>query len=337
MQKKDDQPSVQQIFLNQLKSVLPDSTSLAAELSDLLEISSDSAYRRIRGQTPLSLEEAHKLSITYNISLGGLSDEALSLVQFSYAKMNKELDSMKGYFQRLLDNLRIINKGENAQLWYCSQDIPIFHNIRFSSLSKFKIFYWMRSILNADDISIDRFDRDSIPEEVIELGQAVYKEYSKLDCAELWSPSTMNSTLRQIQYYWESGLFASPELALEVIHDLQNLMKELEQIATRGWKDVINEKGKYDLYISEIELTTNCALVNVNNRKGVFLGHHTFNMLQTNHADYSEQTEVWFQNMMRRATLISSVGEKNRYQFFQAAHQKIAALEKEMQAQLQPE
>lgn len=331
---ENNPPSVQSTFLNQLKSVLPANTSLAAELSDHLNISMDSAYRRIRGETPLSLEEANKLSGVFNISLGGLSDETLSLVQFTYGKMDKELESMAKYFQRLLDNMRFINSSQKKQVWYCSQDIPIFHTIKLPTLAKFKIFYWLRSILNAEEINQGSFSNESVPQEIIDLGEKIYNEYSQIDCAELWSPSTLSSTLRQVQYYWESGLFSSNEIALEVITELKQLIKDIEQSATRGYKDTMNEKGKYDLYISEIELTTNCALASFDERKAVFLGHHTFNMLQTTHRDYALQTEVWFKNMMRRATLVSAVGEKYRHQFFQIAHQKIEELEKIVRARM---
>jgi len=48
---------LQQIFFNHLKSALPAHVSIADELCDLLGISADSAYRRLRGEKPLTLYE----------------------------------------------------------------------------------------------------------------------------------------------------------------------------------------------------------------------------------------------------------------------------------------
>ncbi len=52
-----DKPDVQQIFFQHIKSNLAAHLSLVDEVAELLNISNDSAYRRIRGEKPLSFEE----------------------------------------------------------------------------------------------------------------------------------------------------------------------------------------------------------------------------------------------------------------------------------------
>ena len=60
---------VQFLFFNHIKNLLPTHLSLAEEVAEVLNISTDSAYRRIRGEKELPLEEAKKLCIKYHISL----------------------------------------------------------------------------------------------------------------------------------------------------------------------------------------------------------------------------------------------------------------------------
>lgn len=48
---------------------MPDNLSFVHEIAELLEISYDSAYRRIRGEKELSLEELHRLSHKFEVSL----------------------------------------------------------------------------------------------------------------------------------------------------------------------------------------------------------------------------------------------------------------------------
>ncbi|NVK26472.1 MAG: hypothetical protein HWE14_00440 [Flavobacteriia bacterium] len=328
--RKENGDSIQDTFLNQIKSVLPPNVSLATELSDTLDISMDSAYRRVRGETPITLEESYILSEKYNVSLGGLTKEAIGMVSFGYTPISADIEGMERYFQRLLDNLRIISKIPGASIKYCSQDIPIFHNVKAGMLTKFKVFYWMRSIMGVGELMTEKLDENIVPAHIIELCDKVFAEYCKVDCQELWSHSTIHSTLRQVQYYWESGLFANPDVGFAIIDDLRALVKQIEDFAARGYKRGQGEPGKYDLYISEIELTTNAATVDLIERKAVFLGHHTFNMLETTHEGYADQTDKWFVNMVGKATLISSVGEKSRFQFFKDAHKKIDALEAHM-------
>lgn len=327
MMRKNNLEDIQEIFLNRVKSALPASTSLAAELSDLLDISMDSAYRRIRGETPLSLKESYILAERFNISLAGITSDSIDVVRFGYAQLSPDIESMERYLTRLLENVRMIGKVEGSKIMYCSQDVPIFYNLSLPHLAQFKIFYWLRSIMNESTVANQKLGPDTIPSHLMEMCKAISAEYNQIDSQELWTASTLYSTLRQVQYYWESGLFESPEIGHAIVGDIRLLLDKIEEMASRGWKNPMDQKGKYELYVSEIELTTNCALANMAGQKAVFLGHHTFNMLETSHESYTIQTQKWFENMMGKATLISSVGEKYRYQFFQQARKKINELE----------
>src|ERR1043165_5529314 len=66
---------LQKQFFLQLKSRLPQYVSLPEEVADLLSISTDSAYRRIRGEKAITLEEIQKLCNHYKVSL----DQLLSI------------------------------------------------------------------------------------------------------------------------------------------------------------------------------------------------------------------------------------------------------------------
>ena len=83
--------------------------------------------------------------------------------------------------------------------------------------------------------------------------------------------------------------------------------------------------NNYSFYFSEIELTNNCVLVNMGPVQAVYLGHLTFNTMNTSNASYCRQTSNWMENLIRKSTLISKVAEKNRYKFFQGMYADIDA------------
>ena len=60
---------LQKLLFQQIKSKLPANISFAEEISDVLNISTDSAYRRIRGEKTVSFEELQKLCIKFHLSL----------------------------------------------------------------------------------------------------------------------------------------------------------------------------------------------------------------------------------------------------------------------------
>ena len=57
-----DGNQTQILFFNHIKTKIPPYLSFVDEVAEDLSISNDSAYRRIRGEKPLSLEEAQVLS-----------------------------------------------------------------------------------------------------------------------------------------------------------------------------------------------------------------------------------------------------------------------------------
>ena len=81
---------IQVSFLNMVKKRLPPNISLADEISDILDISRDSAYRRLRGETILSLTEVRKISNHYGISLDTLLNTQNDSITFQYRSINNE-------------------------------------------------------------------------------------------------------------------------------------------------------------------------------------------------------------------------------------------------------
>ncbi|MGH2553495.1 MAG: helix-turn-helix domain-containing protein, partial [Chitinophagaceae bacterium] len=63
---------IQQQLFQEIKGKLTSETSVADEVAKLLDISIDSAYRRIRGEKSVTFVELYKLASHYYISLDQL-------------------------------------------------------------------------------------------------------------------------------------------------------------------------------------------------------------------------------------------------------------------------
>jgi hypothetical protein len=73
----------QKRFLDEVKRKIPGNVSLAEVIADDLNISNDSAYRRIRGDTHLTLAECVVLCSKYNVSLDSLFENSASHIMFN--------------------------------------------------------------------------------------------------------------------------------------------------------------------------------------------------------------------------------------------------------------
>ena len=321
----------QSIFLKKIEDLIPASSSLVNELSDILQTSTDSAYRRIRCETFLSLEEIIKLCDHYNITFDAFSKSENSIVTFTYSKLESNTASFKAYLDRLLQDLSTINKSPVKEIIYASEDIPMFHHYNHPVLASFKMFYWMHTILNVPELEFEKFNTENLDEELIEKGNKIAEAYSQIPSIEIWTETTVHSTIKQIEYFWESGKFKHKNDALKVCSELRNEIELIQKFAEKGTKILKpvngNQEKNYQLYFSEMEITNNCVYVNVGSLKSVYLGHFTFSTMSTLNDSYCEETYNWMNTIIKKSTLISGISEKHRYQVFKKYFKMIDDLE----------
>ncbi|MCF8374665.1 MAG: hypothetical protein K9H64_23805 [Bacteroidales bacterium] len=316
--------SKQKQFFKKIEDIIPATTSMVNELVDLLGVSMDSAYRRLRGETSLTLDEVVILCNHYKISFDSFINLESGNVSFNYTLMDEGLLSFAKYHDSLLKDLKIISTAKEKRITYACEDIPVFHNISLGPIAKFKMFYWMKSILNSPEFEGKQFDPALIPEEFIDRARQIYDLYCLIPSVEIWTDTTIQSTVKQIEFYWESGMFKSKEDALEVCESLKEEMDIVQKQAERSTKypkpGVPPEyENNYELYFSEIEITNNCVFVNLGETRAVYLGHLSFNTMSTSNIGYCMETEQWLENLKRKSTLISGVAVKHRYQFFRSS------------------
>jgi hypothetical protein len=114
-----------QIFQH-IKSKLPSNVSMVDEIAQVLEVSTDSAYRRIRGEKPLSLEELYKLCMRYQVSLDQLF-KSESLI-FSGSFIHPSSFRFDQYLQSAIQHLKYMAGFKQRKMYYLCKDIPLFHH-----------------------------------------------------------------------------------------------------------------------------------------------------------------------------------------------------------------
>lgn len=323
---------IQSQFLAKIEDLIPAGTSLVAELADVLEISNDSAYRRMRGETLLSIDEIIRLCDQFRISFDAFARRESGLVTFRYTNIEPKITSFVQYLQSLQTDLERIAKAKFSQIIYACEDIPVFHHYAFDLIANFKMFYWMRSIMNVPELDNSYFKPEMVPQELRDQAHAIIHLYSQVPSIEIWCETTVQSTLKQIEYYWESGMFETKEEALAVCASLRMEIASIQKQAENSRKSVGDTPAgtpekNYELYYSDIELTNNCVLVKMDAVQAVYLGHFSFYTMATLNEVYCEKTNAWLSSIIKKSTLISGVAEKQRYQFFRKAFKMMDDLE----------
>lgn len=307
---------IQAVFFQKLKEILPPSVGLAEELADILEVSTDSAYRRIRGETDLSIDEVYKITKKYPISVDSVFSNLGDSVTFTYTKLTDDADNFEVYLNRLLKHIKQINAFKDKKVYYVAEEVPIFYSFFTKKLTEFKLFYWQRSVLNVPGYQGKKFEYGIIPKEQIKLAQHVFEEYQSIPSVEIWTNETILTATKQIEYYYDSGVFKSKEDALEILNDVKDMALFVQERANSATKAKNREPDSYLLYLSDVLLGTNCIYIEMGEAKQAYVSFNTMNSLATNNKEFCEETEHWIRNLEKKSTLISGVAEKQRFQFF---------------------
>ncbi len=320
-------------FLKKIEDLLPKSSSLVNELADVLRISTDSAYRRMRGETFLVMDEILLLCNHYKISFDTLNHATEGAVSFRYARMEPTRESFLRYLMAMNRDLDVIAGAPQQKITYACEDIPVFHHFRHPVLAHFKTYYWMHAIMNIPELAGEKFVSDNFDDEIIRIGQQIMKKYVAVPSVEIWTETTIQGTIKQIEFFWDAGKFATQDDALKVCESLREEMEYIRLQAEKNSKQQLGEadpdlqEGSYQLYFSEIEITNNCVLVELGSVSSVYLGHFSFSTLATTSEAYSNETRNWLDVIIKKSVLISGVSEKQRYQVFKKYSSLIDALE----------
>lgn len=326
--------SVSEEFFDWLKSKLPANVNLATEMTQLFSISADSAYRRLAGKVPLTLDEAQALVRHFSLSLVEFDDRQKNYVQFQYQVIDSDVDSFHAFISGFVGQVRGISRFENRRIFYAAEDIPLFHIYAYPLLTAFKFYYWRKTILSDDSLMQSRFQCPENPDELVRLARQSSITYAQIESTEVWTEETISSTLKQIQFYWEAGIFQEKEDALQVLEEVKRMLWNLQRQCDLGLK--LDPGGnltqsRFDFYISDLMIGNNCVLVEMNEKRTSFLGYNTFHFMNTGSESFNQRNEIWMQNLISKSTLISRTGEKLRNQFFKKLNQRTEELRRQIE------
>lgn len=320
----------QQLFLEQCRGK-EEGKNYANELAELLGVNPDAAYRRIRGTTPLTYPEIQKICQYYQVSFDSAMNYQGSTHPFEFISMfDQNRFNMLTHVKETVAQLKFFKEAENCNMTLVAMDLPYFRQFGYPNLLRFKLFYWQRAILNIEAHQQMKFDPSYCNEAIEAETKQLHIMYHGIDSIELWTPESLDSTLKQIKYGLDSGFFASLEDAMQICDDLDDLITKLEREAVVSKKYIKTENGeesgKFELYQSDILLGTNTVQVQRNEELYTYIGFNSFNSLMSKSPSFSHECHRWIMQFRSKSTMLSDVSEKLRYQFFQSLRSKINAM-----------
>jgi BetR domain len=302
----------QEIFLKQIRQQLSEKESINDEVASVLNISYDAAHRRVSGKSKFSIDETVQLASHYSISLDDLFFSKQKVIVEKTIEVTN-LKEMQLYFKDSATRIEKLSQNSQDILCYSAKDIPLFYFMDATIISKFKAFVWLQ-LLNSDNSSIS-FEEFVIDQSFFEPMQKLKKAYEKLDVYEIWNDSTINSSLQQIQYFYEADLL-SFKSATALFQDLKRIINVLKEKSNK-------KNSNFSIYYNELVMLDNNLLFENSKKLTLFVPYTLLGYFITNNIESCQNVQKWFKQQFKNSKPLHQLGIKEQNLFFNKANRKI--------------
>ena len=313
-----------------IQKALPANLALVDVISDLLDVGADASYRRIRGDKPISFEEALKLCRHFQLSFDMLTGlKPIHQFDCMYRPINmSNPNEYINYMQTLSKHVEKLKASHDSSILMSAMDIPVFHILPQKELTLFKVYTWAQSVYD-NELCMDDFMKEFEKPEILTCYQKISENYELIPSAEIWMEKTIDATLRLIGYYVDICSFSNKELPLLLCEQLLTILNKLQQWAESGTKGA--RTTPFQLYVSEMELENTYLLMKQPEVSNCAVKLYTINSLNIFDQEFCRETENWLDKLAQRSTLLCGSSEKERVKFFHSQRQKIQFLIEKIQ------
>ncbi|MDH4091390.1 MAG: helix-turn-helix domain-containing protein [Cyclobacteriaceae bacterium] len=320
MSNHSTEDNIQSLFLDQIRQILPKNLSFVDEVAEILNVSRDSVYRRVRGETILSLEEVKKLSGHYKISLDALLSPSSDTISFNKRRIDLEKFTLGDWLTSFVNSLEMLRSFPDCEIIYSAKDIPPSYYFKFPQLALFKMFFWLKSYHRFPVYENSNYEPELVSQALLNKGIKLWDRYAEIPSSEIWSDETFNVTIRQVEFYFENGFIALPQ-AHALLDEYVLMINDIRLSAAAGVKR--DGSGLFKLYRNEFLISDTTLLFKMGGKRMAFITYSTMNTLNTSQDSFCQETEDYLNNIINKSTLISTTGERERNKFFNVIEQRI--------------
>lgn len=322
---------IQNKFFENLKKKIPNGLSMADELAELLKMSRDSVYRRIRGESALTFAEILAISEAYNISLDSLVGVSKkNKVSFQYQPIDETKFKFDQYFQTLLNFFEYFNTHKDIELIYAANEAK-FQLLHVPEIAAFKLFFWSKTSYDFQEQHRALFNFEKFNEDYGQIIRKIVWNYVKIPTVEIINEDYLNSTFNQIRFYYDAGYFNDKAEALLICDKLKELLQHNRREAELGFKfmfgsEEIGPENNLKLYHNDVILSDNVVAARLQEDYFCYLVINNINYLVTGNEKFSKDTFRYLSNLQKKSTLISVSAERERNIFYNKLEKKLEGL-----------
>ena len=312
-------------FLEEIARRIPDKTSIVNVISDMLSISKDAGYRRLRGDVPFSFDEVMKISRELDISLDSLERSETTDTKHPFKlKLIEYMNPVNADFSLMeeiiiiLKHLKDIPEAKGGEITsILPQPLYVAHEniFRFYLFkSQYQSNYKNRAIPYKDIVISEGTRR--IHEENIRWARYLDTEY-------IFDANIFSSLVANIKYFYHIGLITLEEVYL-IQQDLSKIINEIDKLTLNG---SFKETGrKISIYISKINIDTSYCYICSPDYNLKIVKAHLINGIASSDKESLDELKSWAESIKKHSTLINADNPQARIDFLKEQREIINGL-----------
>jgi len=299
-------------LITKILNRIPKNRKVVVYLVNVLNISRESAYRRIRGDIPFTVEELITLAIDLEFSIDAFYDPEKQNHAF-YDLTRVEHDSNDFFvfvlkkYNELLEKVNCAKKVESTMAF---NSFPTPFYAEFSHLFKFAYYKWL---YQENEISRNNpYSEVTLPSEA-RLFQKKIQE-NMLRGSNMVLILDMNiflNLIKEIQYFYQRKLLTNEEM-LSLKDDILHLIEQYERMSQTGTIGT----NKIQLYLSSLCINSNTICFDYDGSTDPLFWIFTINPVVIQNKEFASMQKKWLNSLKRQSALITQSNEIMQAEFF---------------------
>jgi len=315
--------TLNELLIEEMKLRIPNNSELMNKLCDILDMSKEAIYRRMRGEVQFSLEEASIISEKTGLSLDSLS--GISSLKRPFVFKISDFANPQGMDYKLINEtvelLGKIKDNPDTEIGISAKLIPDGIHLNYPYITRFYLFQWIYQYDNTNHRK--KYGEVKGTDKVLEilthmayLLQHIKKTYYIFD------KRIFENMVEDIKYFNSIGLISHDDIQLLKV-DLYACLDDLEQQASTG----LNRLGnKIEIYLSNINFEAGFSYIKSENYKISTVRSFTFYDITSNDTIVFEKSLKWIQSLKWASMMISESAEIARINFFAKQREVVSTL-----------
>lgn len=281
-------------------------------IAEALGISLDVLYKRLQSKTLFTLQDLGALMNAFHLSLDSLLVEVPFYAKVFLQAQKTPVHSFADYLNNLQVLFARLEPLEEVSITYASSEVPLFYYFQYPHLASFKLFVFAKNVWQLPALQYSNsFSLDLFSAHQLNTIAQLWKQYQRLPSIEIWTPQIWHTTLNQLAFYAEQGLFRDRADLDQLLTEIKDCTAQMRQYVYNGHKGLPGSHLK--LHANYLFHTNNLILAQKGEQEMLFITHDNPNYLYSEEPELLEYTRNWLDKVISASPRLGDSGQTESY------------------------